>query len=175
MTLFCISESTAVNPGSQDGGSPIPPNVDPTAYNLIMLDVDDLLTSPLKPLLLPPPVPEPVCELQMPALFTMARHIPSHTLWIQPIMIGWTHRLYPLILPRHRENYISSLRMTQAHRGHKLDHWVHQKNSFYTKHSRFHNHHNRCQSQHPSLNTILLWLKRLLLNNRSLNTRNGCP
>ena len=34
MTLLCFSDTTAVNPGSHDGGSPIPPNVDPTAYNL---------------------------------------------------------------------------------------------------------------------------------------------
>ena len=43
MTPSCFSDITAVNPGPQDGGSSIPPNVDPTAYDFIMLDVDDRL------------------------------------------------------------------------------------------------------------------------------------
>ena len=74
-TFNCFSDSTAV-PTTQEG-TPIPPNVDPTAYNLIMLEVDDILPSPLTPLVLPPPVPEPVCEMQTPALFTMAQSSPQ--------------------------------------------------------------------------------------------------
>ena len=42
-----------------------------------MLDVDDILPSPLTPLVLPPPIPEPVCEMQTPALFTMAQSSPQ--------------------------------------------------------------------------------------------------
>ena len=38
-----------------------------------MLEVDDILPSPLTPLVLAPTVPEPVCEMQTPALFTMAQ------------------------------------------------------------------------------------------------------
>ena len=76
MTLLCFSGTTAVNSGSQDGGLPISPNVDPTAYDLIMLEIDDILPSPLKQLVLPPPEPEPVCEMQTPALFTIAQPSP---------------------------------------------------------------------------------------------------
>ena len=36
-----------------------------------MLDVDDILPWPVRPLVLPPPVPEHVYEMQTPALFTM--------------------------------------------------------------------------------------------------------
>ena len=36
-----------------------------------------MLHSPLTPLVLPPPVPEPVCEMQTPALFTMAQSSPQ--------------------------------------------------------------------------------------------------
>ena len=42
-----------------------------------MLEVDDILPSPLTPLVLQPPVPEPVCEMQTPALFTMAQSSPQ--------------------------------------------------------------------------------------------------
>ena len=42
-----------------------------------MLEVDDVLPSPLTPLLLAPTVPEPVCEMQTPALFTMAQSSPQ--------------------------------------------------------------------------------------------------
>ena len=38
-----------------------------------MLEVDDILPSPLTPLVLANTVPEPVCEMQTPALFTMAQ------------------------------------------------------------------------------------------------------
>ena len=41
-----------------------------------MLEVDDILPTPLTPLVLAPTVPEPVCELQTPALFTMAQSSP---------------------------------------------------------------------------------------------------
>ena len=75
-TPFCFSDSTAV-PTTQEGSSPIPPNVDPTAYDLIMLEVEDILPSPLTPLVLPPPVPETVYEMQTPALFTMAQPSPQ--------------------------------------------------------------------------------------------------
>ena len=54
-----------------------PPNVDPTAYNLIMLEFDDILPSPLTPLVLPPTVTEPICKMQTPALFTMAQSSPQ--------------------------------------------------------------------------------------------------
>ena len=69
---FCFSASA-----TQEGTSPIPPNVDPTAYDLIMLEVEDLLPSHLTPLVLQPTVPEPVCETQTPALFTMAQSSPQ--------------------------------------------------------------------------------------------------
>ena len=42
-----------------------------------MLEVDDILSSPLTPLVLEPTVPEPVCEMQTPALFTMAQSSPQ--------------------------------------------------------------------------------------------------
>ena len=42
-----------------------------------MLDVDDILPSPLTPLVLAPTVPEPVCEMQTAALFTMAQTSPQ--------------------------------------------------------------------------------------------------
>ena len=64
-------------PTHQEGGSPIPPNVNPTAYDLISLEVDDILPSPLTPLVLHPTVPEPVCKMQTPALFTMAQASPQ--------------------------------------------------------------------------------------------------
>ena len=63
-TCFVFSATTAVNPRSNDGGSPIPSNV-------------DTLPLPLTPLVLPPPVPEPVCEIQSPALVTMAQPSPQ--------------------------------------------------------------------------------------------------
>ena len=76
LLFFCFSDTTDVIHGSHDGGSPIPANVDPTAYDLIMLDVDDILPSPLTALELPPPVPEPVCEMQTLALITMDQASP---------------------------------------------------------------------------------------------------
>ena len=42
-----------------------------------MLEVDDILPSPLTPLVLAPTVPEPVCEKQTPALFTVAQSSPQ--------------------------------------------------------------------------------------------------
>ena len=60
---------------TQAEGSPIPPNFDPTAYDLFMLEVKDILPSPLTPLVFP--VPEAVCEMQTPALFTMAQSSPQ--------------------------------------------------------------------------------------------------
>ena len=42
-----------------------------------MLEVDDILPSPLTPLVLAPTVPQPVCEMQKPALFTMAQTSPQ--------------------------------------------------------------------------------------------------
>ena len=41
-----------------------------------MLEVEDIQPSPLTPLVLPPPVPEPVCKMQTPALFMMAQSSP---------------------------------------------------------------------------------------------------
>ena len=58
LTLF--GDFTAVTTTIQ-GGSFITPNVASTAYDLIMLKVDDILPPPLTPLVLPCPVPEPVC------------------------------------------------------------------------------------------------------------------
>ena len=58
LTLFCSSDTTAA--ATQEAGPHIPPNVDPTAYNLIMLDVDDILPSTLTLLVLTTPVAEPV-------------------------------------------------------------------------------------------------------------------
>ena len=42
-----------------------------------MLEVDDILPSPLTPLVLAPTLPEPVSEMQIPALFTMAQSSPQ--------------------------------------------------------------------------------------------------
>ena len=42
-----------------------------------MLEVDDILPSPLNPLVLAPTVPKPVCKMQTPALFTMAQSYPQ--------------------------------------------------------------------------------------------------
>ena len=42
-----------------------------------MLEVEDILPSPLTPLVLQPTLPEPVCEMQTPALFTMAQSSPQ--------------------------------------------------------------------------------------------------
>ena len=41
MKIKCFSDTKDVNPGSHGGGSPISPNVDRTAYDLIVLDGDD--------------------------------------------------------------------------------------------------------------------------------------
>ena len=51
--------------------------MDPTAYDLIMLEVEDILPSTLTPLVPPYPGPEPVCEMQTPALFRMAQSSPQ--------------------------------------------------------------------------------------------------
>ena len=75
MTVLCFNDTTAVNPGPQDGGSTTPINVDP--YDLIMLDFDDFLPLSLTPLVLPLTMPEPVCEMQTPALFTIAHASPQ--------------------------------------------------------------------------------------------------
>ena len=94
LKLFCLSNSTAVS-AHQEEGSPIPPNVDPTAYDLIILEVDDILPSPLTPLVLAPTVTKPVCEKQTPALFTMAQSYP------QPQSVDTVNyaRVNPLSLP----------------------------------------------------------------------------
>ena len=42
-----------------------------------MLQVEDILPSALTLLMLPPPVPEPICEIQTPAPFTMAHSSPQ--------------------------------------------------------------------------------------------------
>ena len=87
--------STTATPRAQEGGSPIPPNVGPTAYNLIMLDVEDILPSPLTLLVLPHPVAEPVCKMETLALFVMAQSSP------QPQSVDTTNyaRLNPLPSP----------------------------------------------------------------------------
>ena len=46
-------------------------------HDLIMLEVDDILPSPLTPLVLIHPVLEAVCEMQTPAPFTMAQSPPQ--------------------------------------------------------------------------------------------------
>ena len=75
--MFHFSDTTDVNqPPSYNEGSPIPPNFEPTDYDHIMLDVDDILPSTLTPPVLAPPVPKPVCKLQTPALFTMIHASP---------------------------------------------------------------------------------------------------
>ena len=71
MTLVCFRDSTAVKPSSHDGDSPIRPDVDPTPYDHIMLDVDDILLLPSTPLVMPPPVPKTNCEIKTSPLFTM--------------------------------------------------------------------------------------------------------
>ena len=57
-----------------------------------MLEVDDILPSPLTPLVLASTVPEPVCEMQTPALFTMAQSSPqpqsldtANYAWMNPL------------------------------------------------------------------------------------------
>ena len=57
-------------------------------YDLIMLEIDDILPSLITPLALARTVPDPVCEMQTPALFTMVQIPPSHSLWTQLIMRG---------------------------------------------------------------------------------------
>ena len=52
--------------------SPIPPKIVPTEYDLVILNNDEILPSPLRPLLLAPSVYEQVCETQTPAPFTKA-------------------------------------------------------------------------------------------------------
>ena len=42
-----------------------------------MLEVEDILPFPLTPLVLAPPVPEPVCEMQTPDLYRMAQSSPQ--------------------------------------------------------------------------------------------------
>ena len=46
------------------------------AYDLIMLEIDDILPSPLTPLVLSTTVSELVCKMQTPALFTMGKSSP---------------------------------------------------------------------------------------------------
>ena len=60
-----------------------------------MLEVDDILPSPLTPLVLAPTVPEPVCKMQTPILFTMAQSSP------QPQSVDTTNyaRMNPLPSP----------------------------------------------------------------------------
>ena len=64
----------------------------PTANDLIKLEVDDILPSPLTPLVLAPTVPQPVCKMQTPALFTMAQSSPqpqsvdtANYTWVNPL------------------------------------------------------------------------------------------
>ena len=59
-----------------------------------MLDVDDILPSPLTPLVLPPPVPEPVSKMQTLALFTMAQASPQP----QSVNLATNARVKPLPL-----------------------------------------------------------------------------
>ena len=80
---------------SQAEGSPIPPNFDTTAYDLIMLEVDDIVPSPLTPLVLQHPTPEPVCVMQTPALFTMAQSSPQ----LQSVDTSTYARVNPLPSP----------------------------------------------------------------------------
>ena len=94
ITFSCFSDTTAVNPGPRDGGSLIPPN-DPSAYDFILLDVDNILPSPLTPMVQPPPVPEPVSEMQAPALFTMAQASPQP----QSVDLAAPARVNPLPSP----------------------------------------------------------------------------
>ena len=89
MTLSGLKDTITVNPVSQDGGPLIPRNIKGTAYDLNILDVDDILPSPLTPLVVPPLVPELVYEKQTAVFFTMARAYPQgNSLWIWPLMPG---------------------------------------------------------------------------------------
>ena len=82
-------------PNTKDARQPPPPNVDPTAYDLIMLEVDDILPSALTPLVLAPTVPEPICKMQTPALFTMAQSSPQP----QSVNVANCARVKPLPSP----------------------------------------------------------------------------
>ena len=104
-TLFCFNDTTAVNPSPHDGGSHVSANLDPTAYDIFMLYVNDILFSPLAFLVLPSPVPEPVCEMSTPALFTMAQASP------QPQSVDSASRLNQLPSPATSSSSIISSSM----------------------------------------------------------------
>ena len=65
------------------------------AYDLNMLEVEDILPSPLTPLVPPPPVPEPVCEMQTPGFSTRAQSSPQS----QSVDTAFYARVNPLPSP----------------------------------------------------------------------------
>ena len=72
-----------------------------------MLEVDGILPSPLTPLVLPPPVTEPVCEMQTPALFTMAQSSPQP----QSVDTTMSARVNPLPSPATSSSSSGELRL----------------------------------------------------------------
>ena len=159
-----------------------------------MLDVDDILLSPLTPSVLPPHVPEPVCEIQRPALFAMTQTFPRQ----KSVDLAIYARVN--LLPSPATSSSSSgeyctciMRATQAYQQPQLDHWVCHKNSCskdnsgcqshhspllwrHSGHSRCHSQHHlfnrwhnrqhRCPRQHPHPREALFGMTRLPLNNQ---------
>ena len=87
----------------------------PTAYDLIMLEVDDILPSPLTPLAVPHPVAETVCEMQSPALFTMTQSspqpqsvYPASYAWLNPLPSPATSAFFSGELQLYSESETSS-------------------------------------------------------------------
>ena len=103
------------------------------------LDVDDSLPLPLAPLVLLPPVPEPVCEMQTPALLTMAQASPQP----QSVDSAFHARVKalpsPQRPPRCQGNSLCISRTKQAHQR-KWDSQVRYKNSCIKVYSRCHCH-----------------------------------
>ena len=72
-----------------------------------MLEVDDILPTPLTPLVLAPTVPEPVCKTQTPALFKMAQSSPQP----QPLDTANYVRLNPLPSPAASSSSLGELHL----------------------------------------------------------------
>ena len=79
-----------------------------------MLEVEDIFPSPLTPLVLPHRVPEPVCEMHTPALFTMAQFSPqpqsvdTANYWLHPLPSTATSSSSSGELPLYFESETSS-------------------------------------------------------------------
>ena len=69
-----------------------------------MLEVDDIVPSPLTPLVLAPTVPEPVCEMQTPDLFAVAQSSPQPRSVDTANYARVNHCLHPPLLPQVQVN-----------------------------------------------------------------------